>query len=148
MVLRVATVARRGPGGRSAAAAVLRWEGRHEARAIVRRLHPFDNTPPAYRALLLGLWRARRMGAHDLHLILEDPEVLGQLEGRDAVPTEAMVPWLQVRALLNAFRSVEFGALLTEGDPDHARAAAAAAAALNPPQPWWSDLPLWAGTVS
>lgn len=139
--LRVATAARAGTDGAGATAAVLRWQGAGEPRVVVRRLPRHDKVPPAYRALLLGLWEARRAGASALVISTDDAEVMAQVEGTQPPPPEAVGSYLQVRALLNAFRSA---AVRYVAPVRNQEAAFAAAAAGHARRPVYADLPLWA----
>lgn len=144
--LRAATAGRAAPGLRGVVAAVLRWEGGGPPRLVVRRTRRGDTVPPAYRAVLLALWEARRMGARWLVLGCDDPEVTAQLSGRTAPPHDAVGPYLQVRALVNSFRLVRIECLVPDSDHDAAIAAAEAANRLRPARALLSDLPLWAAT--
>lgn len=146
-VWRVATVVRRAPGTRGTIAAVLRREGDDSPHVIVRRLRHGDDAPPAYRALLLALWEARRLGARRLILGTDDAEVAAQIRGR-AEPPVALGPYLQVRALLNAFLSVDLEWLAPAADPDTATAWAAAAGEVHPREQRYTDLPLWVAAAS
>ncbi len=139
--LHATTAGRAAPGMRGTAAVVLRWEGSEVPRIEVRRLRRRDPVPPAYRALLLALWEARRMGARALVLGTDDADVAAQLTGSGSPAPEAIGPYLQVRALLHAFRSIEVRYVTPGWERD---AATAAAAAEHPGQPVYTDLPLWA----
>jgi hypothetical protein len=140
-VLHAAAAGRAVPGARGAIAAVLRWERNDSPHIIVRRLRRNDPVPPAYRALLLALWEARRMGARGVVLGIDDADVMTQLAEGGTPPPEAIGPYLQIRALLHAFRSAEVRHLTPGWDRD---AALAADAAEHPGQPVCADLPLWA----
>jgi len=148
--LQAATAVWTGPRGRAAVAAVLRWDesekprsARRGPRTVVRRLRQRDPVPPAYRALLLALWEARRLGARALTLSTDDADVVAQLLGTAPPAPEAVGAYLQVRALLNAFRSVAIDCRTAADDPDTAGATAGAASALDPAAVGCSDLPLW-----
>ncbi|MDR7418473.1 MAG: reverse transcriptase-like protein [Armatimonadota bacterium] len=145
--LRVAVAARPVPGNRTAIAAVLRWEGADATRTVVRRLTHCGVAQGAYRALLLGLWEARRVGARQVALTIEDPQVVAQLTGGEALPTEAIGLYLQVRALRNAFAETRIvaGDASAEGDLAAAQFAAAASAGTTRRVTYnYKDLPLWA----
>jgi hypothetical protein len=141
--LGLAVATRAAPSGRSAVAAVLRMPD-GSTRTVVRRPRRTDRVPPAWRALLLGLWAARRAGARALALTVEEADVVAALEGRSGPPAEAVIPYLQVRALLNAFRSVEVR-LALPADPD---LAATATAAGDPGSAGVAGLPLWGAAAS
>lgn len=126
--------------------------GRHGV--IARRQSAEDGVPGLYRAMLLGLWAARRRRARAVVLLVADPDVAAHL-GSTAVsragstaapgvtpPPVAPVACLQVRALLNAFAQAEVR-VAPRTQPDLARAAAAAEAMLRPRAERWGDLPLW-----
>lgn len=152
--LHAATAVRADTRGRAAIAVVLRWdEGtgpRDETRGprtVVRRLRKGDPVPPAYRALLLALWEARRLGARVLILSTDDADVASQLRGTAQPTPEAVVAYLQVRALLNAFRSVAVEWQTHAHGGDAALAAASAGAGGRLARPVYTDLPLWAAAV-
>lgn len=140
--------------GRPAVAAVLRWDGDAKPpgegpgpRTVVRRLRQNDPVPPAYRALLLALWEARRLGARALILSTDDAEVAAQITGTGPPHADAVGAYLQVRAMLNAFRSVALLWHTQAHGGDAALASAAAGAPGRAAQPACTDLPLWAGAV-
>lgn len=124
---------------RRAVAAVLRWDAEDESKTVVRCLEQDDSAPAGYRALVLGLWEARRAGAKLLDVAVDTPEVAAQVEGTEEPAVEVIGPYLQVRALLNAFDRVRIRHVLT---PSVQRAANAAAVAVRP-RPRYTDLPLW-----
>jgi hypothetical protein len=142
--LAVAVAARTGPSGRSAVAAVVRSPDGAK-RTVVRRVRPADPVPPVWRALLLGLWAGRRAGARALALAVEEADVVAALERRSGPPAGGVVPYLQARALLNAFQSVEVR-LALPADPD--LGAAAAAAAGDPGPGGVTALPLWSAAAA
>lgn len=143
--LHVATAGSVTPGRAGVVAAALRWDGDPHSRVVVRRLRRGERTPPAYRAVLLALWEARRMGARAVVVGTDDADAAERLSGSGSPPPEATVAWLQIRALLHAFRSAEVRYLPPGRDPDAARAAAAVA---HRGQPVYTDLPLWAAAAS
>ncbi len=125
---------------RRAVAAVLRWEGEEASKTIVRGLEQDDAAPAGYRAVVLGLWEARRAGAKLLDVAVDAPEVSAHLEGTEEPPVEVIGPYLQARAMLNAFDHVRIRHVLRS--PSMQRAAKAAAVAVRP-RPRYADLPLW-----
>ncbi len=139
--LHVATAVRRRGGGGVMLAAVLRWNGTGAPRVVVRRERETDLAVATYRALLLGLGEARRAGARALVLYAGDASVAAQLEGTEPPPAGTLGPYLQVRALLNAFRSASVRHVETMAGEE---AVFAAAAAFHSRRPAYSDLPLWA----
>ncbi|HET8679656.1 MAG TPA: reverse transcriptase-like protein [bacterium] len=132
-------VASAGWNTRRAVAAVLRWDGQEESKTIVRGLEQDDSAPAGYRALVLGLWEARRAGAKLVDIAVDAPEVAAQVEGTEDPPIEVIGPYLQVRAMLNAFDHARIRYVLS---PHVQRAAKAAAVAVRP-RPRYADLPLW-----
>jgi hypothetical protein len=138
--LHVTTAAYAASGARIAVSAVFRCEGDDAPRIVVRRVRRQDTVPPAYRALLLALWDARRSGARALVVSTDDAEVASQIAGDVPPPAGAIGPYLQVRALLHAFRFAEVRCVARERNYE---AIAAAAAAIDPRRPVYADLPLW-----
>jgi len=133
------------PGDRGVATACLRWPD-GTTRTIVRRIRRDDPVPAAWRALLLGLWAARRAGARALTLVLDDPDVAAVLDGRAEPPADAVIPSLQSRALLNAFRSTAIR-IGSGNDPD-LEAAGFAAASGGAGRAGLAGLPLWSMAAS
>jgi hypothetical protein len=88
-----------------------------------------------------GLTEARRLRARTVIVHVDDAEVVAHLRGAERPPVEVLGLYLQVRALMNAFRSadVRLSAPIAGHDPIFA-----AAAALPPRGQTYSDLPLWA----
>jgi ribonuclease HI len=148
--LRVATAARPVPGNRTAIAAVLRWEGADASRTIVRRLPRCEAAQGVYRALLLGLWEARRAGARQVAIVTDDADVVAQVAAGDAPPADAIGLFLQVRALRNAFLETRIEArdALMDVDLAAAQFAAAAAGSARRAAYGYKDLPLWAAAAS
>ena len=132
-------VASAGWDTRRAVAAVLRWDGGEESKTIVRCLEQDDSAPAGYRALVLGLWEARRAGAKFVDVAVDAPEVAAQVEGIEEPTVDVIGPYLQVRALINAFDRARIRHALS---PYVQRAAKAAAVAVRP-RPRYADLPLW-----
>ncbi len=111
---------RRDTRGRIVVAAVLRWAeecaphdaggnsrvGSGRPRTVARRVQEGDPVPPAYRGVLLVLWTGRRLGARAIRLWLDDADVIAQIQGATQPSPSALGAYLQVRALLNAFREV------------------------------------------
>ncbi len=139
--LHVATAVRPRGDGSVMLAAVLRWNGTATPKVVVRRQREADPIGAVYRAMLLGLAEARRAGARALVLYTDDTGVAAQLEGIERPPAGALGPYLQVRALLNAFRSARVRYVET---PATQEAVFAASAAFHSRRPAYADLPLWA----
>ncbi len=128
-----------GWNGRRAVAAVLRWEGEERSKIVVRCLERHDATPAGYRALVLGLWEARRAGAKLVNVAIHAPDVAAHLEGIQEPPVAVIGSYLQVRALLNVFQRVRMQYV----SASHNRRAVAAALAAVRPRARYADLPLW-----
>ncbi|MBI3998782.1 MAG: reverse transcriptase-like protein [Armatimonadetes bacterium] len=137
----VATAARPAGDGSFAIAAVLRWDGPRSPRVATRRLRRQDQIPPVYRALLFGLWEARRLGARSIVLATDDADAVAVLSGTASPPAGAVVACLQIRALLYAFETAEISWLAPARNQE---AIFAAEAATHCRRPAYSDLPLWA----
>lgn len=97
---------RQGKGGTGI---VLRAAGQ-TVRVIRRAVRVESRAHAAYRALLHGVWRARSTGARQIRAYSDHQEIVAQLAGKADVPPELIGPYLQTRALLNAYRwsSVEY----------------------------------------
>lgn len=151
-VLHAAVAARRAPASRhkvtrAAAGAVLRWEGEGSPRTVARRIKPNDPAPASYRAVLMALSEARRLGARTLVLEVDDADLVSRVVNGEPPGEGALVPYLQIQAMLHAFRSVRVTHVPSDDSPDSSAAAAAAsasAAGLDPPV--YADLPLWERT--
>jgi ribonuclease HI len=144
----VATAARPSADGRTTIAAVLRWQGDGASRRVVRHVRRCERTPAAYRALLLGLWTARRKGARVVIVGTDDPDVESQVNGAAPPPTEAIGLYVQVRALRNAFETAPIVVLDPAGDRDSEAAVRAAATGGATGHIGYTDLPLWAAATS
>lgn len=115
---------------------VLRRIGRRLPGVTTREL-------AAFRGILYALWNSRRLGSRWVVVHSDTPDVVAQINGvRDAEP--ALVgPYLEVRALLHAYR----GARVEAGETILGREAAAIAQAAleHDTDDIVEDLPLWAG---
>jgi ribonuclease HI len=145
-VLRIATSGRPLSGGRCAIAAVLRWQDTGEAKTVLRRLRRGAASSAPYRAMLLGLSEARRMGARAVRLGTTDADAAAALSGGLDPPPEALGLYLQARALLNGFRSADVRVIDPSADADAAAAAVAAETAGTAAPAVYADLPLWAAS--
>ena len=79
-------------------------------RVIRRAVLASSPVEVAYRALLHGLWRARTTGTRHVRAYVDNAHLAAQLGGSEDVPPELTGLYLQIRALLNAYRwsRVEF----------------------------------------
>lgn len=138
--------------GRGAIGLILKDEAGRE----IRRLGKVFDTPETqpgtpdramsevvlgYRAILLGLWRARKLGAKHVEVFCDLTRVVDQVNGLAQVAPEFIGSYLQVKALLNAFRRSSVQAISPEQNRE---AISMASIALNPVPPGVDDLPLWA----
>ena len=139
-VLHIATAARLKANG-CASAVVLRWNATGAPRVIVRQQQTGDVMAAAYRALVLGLTEARRVRARAVIIYADDADVVAHLNGTERPPAPVLGLYLQVRALLNAFRSAQVQHCAARETPE---AVFAAAAAFRRRRPVYSDLRLWA----
>jgi len=140
-ILHVGTAARARANGGVTSAVVLRWGDTGPPRVIVRRQREGDITAAAYRAVVLGLVEARRVRAREVIIYADDADVVAQLDGTERPPAAVLGLYLQVRALLNAFRSAHVRHSAARPNQE---AVFAAAAALHRRRPVYTDLPLWA----
>ena len=104
---------------------------------------PRSEVALGYRAILHGLWRAKRLGARQVEVFCDITEVVNQLTGMVAVPPEQIGAYLQVKALLNAFRRSSVQPI-PPGQNVEVASTANAAVSANPSGV--DDLPLWAST--
>jgi ribonuclease HI len=82
----------RGNPGPAAAAAVLSSPAGDVLDEVAERLGETTNNVAEYRALLLGLERARALGATDVRVINDSELVAHQVNGRYRVKHPALVP--------------------------------------------------------
>lgn len=90
--------------GRRAAGVMIRDAAGLTLRVFGRPLGAMAPDEAAYRAILRGLWTAKRLGARRARVFTEDPVVVDQLEGRAEVPSSLVGLYLQTKAMLNAYR--------------------------------------------
>lgn len=108
--------------GRAGVGVVLRAGGQ-TTQVIRRAVLAGSPAEGAYRALLAGLWHARTAGARRVHVYADHPEVVRHLNGDQDLPGEFTGVYLQVRALMNAYRSCELVVLRREANIEAALAA-------------------------
>jgi ribonuclease HI len=140
------TSARRLPGGRAGITVVLRWQTTGETRTLARRLRRYEPARSSYRAVLQGLWEARKMGARRIVLSTDDAAVAAQLTGTDGPPAGTIGFYLQARAMCNAFRSAEVRQAEPGQLPAAWEAGVAAEHGSTPGLASHADLPLWAAS--
>ncbi len=94
-----------------------------------------------FHGILAALWAARRLGTRALAVHVDDPRIVAQINGEQEVAWDLVGPYLQVRALLHAYRNSQVEADLLGWGP---AAIAVAEAALRGAGDGVDDLPLWA----
>lgn len=101
----------------------------------------------SYRAVLHGVWRAKRLGAQRVRVFSENPEIVAQLEGHGEVPADLIGLYLQTKAMLNAYRWSRVELIVRELNADAALAAAGSLEQATAPAGAADDddldLPLW-----
>ena len=117
-------------------------------RRVGRRLQEVQPEPArdlaAFRGILHALWNARRRGCRRVIVHSDHPGVVAQINGVCEVRFGLIGPYLEVRALLHAYRSARVEVDVS-GWVEEARALAAAALAADVADDIVRDLPLWAG---
>ena len=98
----------------------------------------------AFRGILHALWNARRLGSRRVIVHSDHPGVVAQINGVCEVQFGLIGPYLEVRALLHAYRSARVEVDASDW-AEAARAIAAAALAADAADYVVRDLPLWAG---
>jgi reverse transcriptase-like protein len=112
-------------------------------RRIGRTLHEVTSRDlAAYRGILYALWNSRRLGARWIVVHGDTADVIAQINGDQEIPPTLVGPYLEVRALLHAYR----GARVKTDDTLWGREAAALAqtALAGNTDDIVEDLPLWA----
>lgn len=97
----------------------------------------------AFRGILYALWNSRRLGSRWIVVHSDHPDVVAQISGAREVDPVLVGPYLEVRALLHAYR----GARVVVGETTwgHEAATIAEAAREHDTDDMVEDLPLWAG---
>ncbi len=72
--------------GRAALGVVIRDSDGQTLRVVGRIARPAPPVVVAYRAVLHGVWTAKRLGARRIRVFTEHPEVVAQLTGDAEVP--------------------------------------------------------------
>ncbi len=116
-------------------------------RRVARRVPVSAEHVAEFRGILHALWMARRLGSQRVVVHCDNPTVVAMINGHREVRLDLVGPYLEVRALLHAYRSarVEAGQMGWEQD---AAAMAAAALAFDVSAPPLTDvivedMPLW-----
>ncbi len=112
--------------GRAAFGVVIRDVDGQPLRIGGRALADTTGEVAAYRAVLNGVWRAKRLGARRVRVFTEHPEIVAHLDGQSEVPPDLVGLYLQTKAMLNAYRWSRVEVIARERNADAARAAAEA----------------------
>jgi hypothetical protein len=96
----------------------------------------------AFRGILYALWNSRRLGSRWVVVHSDNPGVVAQINGARDVDPDLVGPYLEVRALLHAYRGARVEA--DETTWGHEAAAVAQAAHDHDTDDMVEDLPLWA----
>ncbi len=97
----------------------------------------------SFRGILHALWNSRRLGSRWVVVHSDNRDVVAQINGTKDVDPALIGPYLEVRALLHAYR----GARVDAGETiwGHEAAAIAQDARKHDSDDIVEDLPLWAG---
>ena len=125
----------------------------HAGRALrkVGRALPSvtDRGLAAFHGIVYALWNSRRLGSRRVVVHCAEHEVVAQINGDAEVPEQYVGPYLEVRALLHAYRAARVeqcplgtGELLWQAEAQ----ALADAAVDHDIDETVEDLPLWART--
>lgn len=90
--------------GRAALGVVIRDSDGQTLRVVGRLAKPAPPELMAYRAVLHGVWTAKRLGVRRIRVFTEHPEIVAQLAGDAEVPADLIGLYLQTKAMLNAYR--------------------------------------------
>jgi ribonuclease HI len=133
--------------GRAAFGVVIRDVDGQVLRVSGRVLEDASLEIASYRAVLHGVWRAKRLGAQRVRVFTEHPEIVAQLEGHGAVPADLIGLYLQTKAMLNAYRWSRVELIVRELNADAALAASGSFEQATAPAGAADDddldLPLW-----
>ena len=91
----------------SAGLGIVLRAGEESVQVIRRAVLAGSPVEAAYRAILTGLWHARVTGTRRVRVYADHAEVVKQLDGDADLPGDLTGVYLQVRALMNAYRRSE-----------------------------------------
>lgn len=118
-------------------------------RRIGRTLHGVTSRDlGAFRGILYALWNSRRLGARWIVVHSDSPDVVAQINGTQEILPPLVGPYLEVRALLHAYRGAHVKTDETLWGREAAalaKTALANAALAHDTDDIIEDLPLWAG---
>ncbi len=117
----------------------------HVLGRIRRTLPHATHDRAVFHGILVAPWEARRLGTHAVVVHVDHPQIVAQINGEQLVAWDLVGPYLQVRALLHAYRDGRVEADLLGWGP---AAIAIAEAALRLSADAVDDLPLWARPLS
>jgi len=109
--------------GRAAIGIVIRDAAGQPVRVAGRALGAVSADVAAYRSVLHGVWRARRLGARRIRVFTEHREVVAQLNGEAEVPPDLIGLYLETKAMLNAYRWSSVAAVTPKQNAEAAAAA-------------------------
>jgi Reverse transcriptase-like len=131
-------------GGRAGMGVVFVDANGRVLRRIGRTLPGVTTTElAAFRGILFALWNLRRLGSRWVVIHSDSADVVAQINGERDVEPAFVGPYLEVRALLHAYRGVSLKADETVWGRD--AAAIAASSREHDIDDVIDDLPLWAG---
>ena len=121
-------------------------------RRVGRRVSVSNRDLVAFQGILYALWTARRLGSRRVVVHSDHPAVVAQINGGEAVRADLVGPYLEVRALLHAYRSARVEGGQMDWEPE-ARAMAKTALAFDVnafdvTDMVVEDLPLWSWQVT
>lgn len=135
-------------GGRAGVGTLFVDAGGHVLRRTRQVIPAVSRERAAFRGIIIALWSSRRLGSRRIVVHGDVPGVVARINGEQPVEPELVGPYLEVRALLHAYRSAR---VETDQVVWAREAQALAGAARSEDGPGLNDgrdvedLPLWAG---
>lgn len=118
-----------------------------DGRVLRRAGRVLPDTPTrdlaSFRGIIYALWNSRRLGARRVVVHSDNPGVVAQINGDQEVDPALVGPYLEVRALLHAYRSA--GVRVDQTMWNLEALEVAQGARPGDIQETIEDLPLWAG---
>jgi hypothetical protein len=119
-------------------------------RQVLRRIgRTLPATPTgdlaAFRGILYALWNSRRLGSRWVIVHSDSPDIVAQINGDRDVDPSLVGLYLEVRALLHAYRSARVEVQESPWGAEALAVAEAARAGHTDDILEIEDLPLWAG---
>jgi hypothetical protein len=131
-------------GDRRTAVGVVFVDSLGRVRRRFGRSIPATKDRAAFRGVLYALWNSRRLGCRRVIVHSDNPAVVAQINGRREVDLDLVGPYLQVRALLHAYRSARVVGDQKAGAAEARAVAEAARGSGALDNIVVEDLPLWA----